>query len=321
MKIGLFDPGIEDNSGTYSTNLGDLIIQEAVDRELNRVFGGAEIFRVTTQAPVPPEYFPRLRECRHLLVGGTNLLSSFMREYKQWQITWQDAWRIRRAILLGIGWWQYQDRPDKLTWFTLLGALSWQGVHSVRDEYTLKKLQSLGFRNVLNTGCPTMWPFLEFDQASIPNRKADNALVMLTDYNRNHELDTRLVKLLQAYYQNVYFWPQGRSDLEYMNELNLPVHRLEHTIGSLKDFLGSGISVDYIGTRLHGGVHCILSGKRALVLEVDNRATEVSRDTGLPTAKRGDFDAMQRWITTPGGPDIRMPRAEIEKWRAQFRDG
>lgn len=318
MKIGLFDPGIEDNLGTKSSNLGDLIIQAAIDRELKLAFDDTEIFRISTQSPIPPAYFPQMHECRHLIVGGTNLLTSFMRDYKQWQITWSDAWRIRRAVLLGIGWWQYQKRPDWHTWFTLLGALSWRGIHSVRDEYSCEKLRALGFQNVLNTGCPTMWPFLEFDQESIPRTKSDNVLLMLTDYYRNYELDTKVVNLMLANYQNVYFWPQGRKDLEYLDELNLPVRRLEHTLDSLDDFLCSGIAVDYIGTRLHGGIRCLLAGKRALVLEVDNRAAEVGRDTGLPTAKREDFDAISRWIQGPGSLDIRMNRAAIEKWRAQF---
>lgn len=318
MKIGLFDPGIEDNHGTSSSNLGDLIIQAAVDRELKRTFGDAEIFRITTQAPVPRDYFPRMKECEHLLVGGTNLLSSFMREYKQWQITWQDAWRIRRAILLGIGWWQYQPPPDRYTRFVLRGALSWGGLHSVRDEYTRRMLITAGIKNVINTGCPTMWPFLEFDQSTVPVAKAPEVLLMLTDYYRAPEADKALVELLLASYGKVYFWPQGRKDLEYMNELNYPVVRLEHTMDSLNEFLRTGPVVDYVGTRLHGGVHCTLSRKRSLVLEIDNRAAEMGRDTGLAVVKRTDIEAIRKWIDEPRPCNIRMNADAIQKWRSQF---
>ncbi|MEJ0000265.1 MAG: hypothetical protein WDO13_14520 [Verrucomicrobiota bacterium] len=86
MKIALFDPGIEDNQGTPSSNLGDLIIQEAVHRELHRIFGSAEIVSVSTQARIPERSFPRLKESRYILVGGTNLLTSFVKQYRQWQI-------------------------------------------------------------------------------------------------------------------------------------------------------------------------------------------------------------------------------------------
>ena len=59
-------------------------------------------------------------------------------------------------------------------------------------------------------------------------------------------------------------------------------------------------------------------GSGAIGLYYGGRLAEHGHDVRF--LLRGDFDAMQRWITTPGGPDIRMPRAEIEKWRAQFRE-
>ncbi len=79
------------------------------------------------------------------------------------------------------------------------------------------------------------------------------------------------------------------------------MHCLEHTFDSLKKFLASGTPVDYIGTRLHGGVFCLLRGKRSLIVEVDNRATEIARDTGLPTVKRVDLETLRRWIA---GSDV-----------------
>lgn len=320
VKIGLFDPGIENNEGSSSTNLGDLIIQGAVQRELNRIFSKAEITRISTQVPIPEEKYPELRKCRHLIVGGTNLLSSFMGKYKQWKITAKDAWRIRRARLMGVGWWQYQDAPDRPTWFTLMGALSWRGLHSTRDEYTRQKLLAMGLRNVVNTGCPTMWPFLEFDQSSVPTTKAEDALLMLTDYRskRSVEPDSALVRVVLENYRNVYFWPQGRRDLDYMDKLGFPVIRLEHSMASLNEFLRTGPRVDYIGTRLHGGVHCLLAGKRSLIMEVDNRSAEISRDTGLPTAKPDDMEAVRRWIQGPTPLNIRMNGEAINRWRAQF---
>jgi hypothetical protein len=317
--ICLFDPGIEDPSGSPSSNLGDLIIQGAVERELRRVFGPVELDRISTHAPVPAGRLASLGNYRHLIIGGTNLLSSFMREYKQWEIGFHEARWIRRALMLGVGWWQYQKNPDWYTRCVLLAALSWRGWHSVRDEYTRKKLQTLGLFNVLNTGCPTMWPFLEFDQGSVPGTRSRQALVMLTDYYRNPDLDVRLVKLALARYDVVHFWPQGRKDLEYLDELGLPLRRLDHTMDSLNRFLREGPPVDYLGTRLHGGVHCLLARRRSLIVAVDNRASEMARDTGLPVVQRDDFDGMQRWIDGPSSLNIRLNAAAIERWRGQFR--
>jgi len=61
--------------------------------------------------------------------------------------------------------------------------------------------------------------------------------------------------------------------------------------------------------------------KRPLVLEVDNRAKEIARDTGFPTAPRGDFAAISRWIAGSSPLHIRINSAAIGQWREQFRAG
>lgn len=318
--LGLFDPGIENNEGVASANLGDLIIQHAVERELGRLFKGADLLRISTHVPLASAHLGRLRTCRQLFVGGTNLLSSKMRDYKQWQIGWKDAWSISRAILFGVGWWQYQEAPDWYTRFVLRGALSSRALHSVRDEYTRKKLAAIGIRNVVNTGCPTMWPLADMGTGCLPSSKSEVALVMLTDYAPNPELDSRLLELVTTAYKKVFFWPQGRKDIQYVSTLNTPMEMLPHSLAALDKFLAAGIQFDYIGTRLHGGIQCLLSGSRTLVLEVDNRAREIARDTGLPTAARGDFGFIKRWIAGPTVTAIKLNTVGIAFWRNQFRD-
>jgi len=299
--------------------LGDLIIQAAVNRELKNLFGPVEPLRISTQARMTPELRRRLRECDHLFVGGTNLLSAHMRRYRQWQISWLDAWRIRRAVLLGVGWWQYQDQPDLYTRFVLCGALSNSFFHSVRDSYTEKKLKAIGFERVINTGCPTMWPLADFDWARVPASRSPNVLVMLTDYLRNPELDAKLLTLLATTYEKVYFWPQGRNDLDYFTSLSVPIEPLAHSMTALNEFLNSDLRFDYIGTRLHGGVKCLLAGRRPLVLEIDNRAKEIALDTGFPTVARDDFEGIRRWIAGPTSLNIRTNSQAIAQWRSQFR--
>jgi hypothetical protein len=142
---------------------------------------------------------------------------------------------------------------------------------------------------------------------------------MLTDYMRNPELDAKLLALLVSTYEKVFFWPQGRNDLEYFRSLNFPIQPLEHSLTALNEFLSSDLSFDYVGTRLHGGVQCLLAGRRPLVLEVDNRAREIARDTGFPTAARDDFDAIRRWITGPTNLNIRIDVKAIAQWRGQFQ--
>lgn len=112
-------------------------------------------------------------------VCGTNLLSSDMRHQRMWNIRLRDAVMMRcgdlhkrellnfrlirekfqrtHVILLGAGWYQYQDEPTGYTKRILKALLDGQYLHAVRDEYTRQRLLKLGITNVLNTACPTMW--------------------------------------------------------------------------------------------------------------------------------------------------------------------
>ncbi|MCL6435193.1 MAG: polysaccharide pyruvyl transferase family protein [Leptolyngbyaceae cyanobacterium HOT.MB2.61] len=318
MKICLFDPGIENHDGSYSSNLGDLIIQEAVNRELNEIFENQEIIRFSTHSFLQPEHLKVIRTCPFIIVGGTNLLSSNMDQYRQWRLSLRHALRIQRAILFGVGWWQYQEDPNLYTKFFLKTVLSRKLNHSVRDRYTLKKLQAIGINNAINTGCPTMWPLAGIRSEEFPREKSSNVLVMLTDYKKKPELDRRLLELLRAKYTTVYVWPQGRGDKQYALDLGVSVTLLEHSLSSLDQFIHSGTPFDYIGTRLHGGVRCLCARKRSLILEVDNRAKEIAQDTDLPTVERDNLDYISQWIDGSSIPQIKLNMEAIQQWKNQF---
>ena len=326
MKICLLDPGLEHHSGEPSANLGDLIIQESVRRELTSLFNRTEIVQLSTHVPLHKEELAAVKQCSLVFVGGSNLLSSYMNQYKQWDISIWDAINIRKAILLGAGWWKYQGDLNRYTKALLKILMSRNVIHSVRDSYTQDKLKSItlkgfpvGIQNVLNTGCPTMWPLMDMNPADFPTQKAENVLLMLTDYRKVPDLDRRLLELLFEKYENVYFWWQGRGDEAYIRELDFPVKPVEHSLSALDDFIHSGISFDYIGTRLHGGIRCLRSKHRSLVIEVDNRAREISQDTNLQTVARDDFDYMRQWIDGSPTPQITLNTDAINRWRNQFK--
>ena len=320
LKICLLDPGIANHHQALSSNLGDLIIQEAVLRELNDLFGDQTITKISTHVPLEANHFQLIQESSIVLVGGTNLLSSQMNYYNQWKIFLRDALRLqKRVILLGVSWWQYQGRANLYTLALLHLALSSSGLHSVRDHYTELKLRSMGFWNVINTGCPTMWPLANLKPDDIPQTKAEKVLLMLTDYSRHLECDRALLELAIAQYETVYFWPQGAGDLDYVKSFNLPVTLLDRSIAALENLLATEVSLDYIGTRLHGGIRCLLAKRRSLILKIDHRATEIARSTGLPSADRHDFQSIKQWLNAPFVTQITIDTAAIERWRHQFK--
>ena len=78
--------------------------------------------------------------------------------------------------------------------------------------------------------------------------------------------------------------------------------------------------VDVLGNRLHGGIRALAKGRRALILEIDNRAREMARESNLPTVRRDDFARMAAWISGSPALNITMPWENIAVWKGQFQD-
>ena len=330
-QLCLLDPGLQTQAGAPSDNLGDLVIQDAVNQTLCALFPGCKITRYSTHEPLLDRQLHELARARAVIVGGTNLLSSKMRPYNRWSPKyrcWSNQWSIdllqalrirRKALLLGAGWRQYAGAPDLFSGIMYRTLLHPGALHSVRDDYSRKSLIQAGIPNVANTACVTMWGLTDAGLAAIPTEKAPVALVMLTDYSQNPAIDGPLLRLLEARYEQVYAWPQGTQDRAYLESLAFKGVLLERSLEGLDRFVGGDIPFDYIGTRLHGGIRCLQSRRRALILEIDNRATEIARDTGLPTVARDDFKAIESWIGGSAAVRLRLPREEIARWKETTR--
>lgn len=330
MKICILDPGLWDNNGTLSMNLGDIIIQRAVSQELENIFGECEFTRISSHIRMKEEQFRLMEDSDMIIVGGSNLLGNGIltrREllrfkvsfWRQWALTIQDARRIRNAILIGAGWWHYEKFIGPVTRMILIAALSDNAIHSVRDEYTKKKLNSIGIKNVVNTGCLTMWSLANIDPAAIPTEKSENALVMLTDTQPIPEHDAELLRILAEKYKRVFCWPQGSGDKDYVTSLGIPVIMLDHSTQAIEDFIRWEKDWDYVGSRLHGGLLCLQAKRRTLILRIDNRATEIAKDTGLFTVDRTDLASISRWIDGPTRTKININREAIDLWKSQFK--
>jgi len=319
VRLFVFDPAVK------TTNLGDVIIQSAVTRELESIFKGPLIYTVSVHKPLKKRDVQELRECDYVFVGGSNLLGNTVfrprtcRLWRQWKISLRDAKEVEKGILLGVGWRQYEGKTGRYTKRLLREALSDTLLHSVRDQYTLNKLKAVGIENVLNTGCPTIWPLAEFDSGEFPTGKADNAIVMLTDYKKNRKLDRNFLGLMNQKYRRVYCWPQSRKDIAYLKSFRLPITILDNSLVALQQFLEQ-TECDYIGTRLHGGIFCLLAKKRSLIIAVDNRAVELGKETGLPVVARDDLSKIEQWIEGSYETRITVNKEAIRQWKSQFEN-
>jgi polysaccharide pyruvyl transferase WcaK-like protein len=323
MNILVFNPALKDNQGALNDNLGDCIIWDSVQTQLKSIFGQtAPIQAISSQIDPGKREKGQIKAATHRFVGGTNLINSYMRYDRQWKVPVRTmAWR-HPAVLMGVGWQNYQSKPTRTTKLILHAILSHKYLHSVRDGYTENKLRLAGVKNVVNTSCPTLWDLAGAPRIINAQKPAERVLLMLTDYRTDEAWDRKLVDCLAAQYKEIILWPQGPGDRYYGSHLLFNVRSkarvLEYSMSSLDSLLASPEPLDYVGTRLHGGIKCLKAGKRGLILAVDNRATEIGKETGLPTVQRDEIEKVRQWITTTSPCKIHIPEEPILKWKRQF---
>lgn len=313
--LAIFDTSVS------SENLGDFLIMEAVNRHLNEIFPAALKLRVPTHEKLTEPSYRLLEATDYRIVGGTNLLSSRMNRYHQWNIGILDAWHLDNILLMGVGWWQYQDDPNIYTKYLLKSILHGRLLHSVRDSYTEQKLRDMGMSNVINTSCPTMWELTGEHCGEIPSRQAKNVVCTVTDYRKNREQDARWLERVGQCYEKVYIWPQGSGDRAYLRELELSedTEILDPTIRAFDRLLASEeLSLDYVGTRLHAGIRALQHRRRTIILGVDNRAREMAKDVNLEVVSRDDVRMLENRIREKWDTRITLPLEEITTWKTQF---
>lgn len=307
------------NTFIASRNTGDKIIMDSVKRELQEIFPNDFHYDVTSHEHLLLDSHLLLQKADHKIVGGTNMLSSNMPFYNQWKITWLDGLFLSDVTLMGVGWWQYQSKPNIYTRTLLKKVLSSKKIHSVRDQFTADMLQSIGISNVVNTTCPTMWKLTPSFCKKIPKKKANKVVFTLTSYKKDQKHDKAFVQALRNEYKSVIFWPQQPDDLSYFSAFKnvSDIEVLAPNLFSFDAFLEKN-KTDYVGTRLHAGIRALNKTKRSLILAVDNRAKEISRDTNLPVIERSDTSAITKWINTSEKTSIVLPTKNIKTWKQQF---
>ncbi|MBC3787407.1 polysaccharide pyruvyl transferase family protein [Spirosoma utsteinense] len=317
LQIGIMDPTI----GT--ANQGDFIIKDAISKQLLSILPNSFITNYPSQLHRGIDTVLQQRKSEDLMfVAGTNLLSSNMNQYYQWKVGPLDAAFLKnRYILFGVGWWQYQDTPNSYTRWLYQNVLSTKYSHAVRDSYAKNKLEEAGIKNVINTSCPTLWDLTKERCMAIPTKKATDVVTTLTFYHKDPQKDKFLLDELLKSYQTVYLWIQGFNDLGYLHELGYKdenrIQLIEPTLQAFDEALKEN-DIDYVGTRLHAGVRALQHGRRTMIVAVDNRALEISRDTNLNVVPRTEVERIQNFTASDYKTQINLPQANIDLWKSQF---
>ena len=101
------------------------------------------------------------------------------------------------------------------------------------------------------------------------------------------------------------------DDLGFLNKVNI----VGPSLKCYDKILSEG-QVDYIGTRLHGGIRALNHCIRTVIISCDNRAQEISNDTGLPIIKENEIsELLPKWINSEVLTDIRIPQQNIIQWK------
>lgn len=325
-------------------NIGDYIIKWYCDQIIKELFPKMMTVLIPTRERLSKLSMKHIASSDYTFICGTNLLSSNMRKFQQWNIHLLDAIGIRcgnlhkneilniklikqkimdmHMILFGTGWHQYQNMPTTYTKLLFSLLFDKHYIHSVRDSYTKNMLEEIGIKNVINTSCPTMWKLTEEHCSLIPHVKAKSVVTTFTNYNKDKKYDVEILRMLKRNYKQVFIWLQAIEDYEYLkmfpNSIKEGIRIIPPSLEKYNDLLQSE-DIDYVGTRLHGGINALNYKRRSLILAVDNRATEIAKDTNLPVMDRTtNIQSIEEKINNSWITEITLPLENIYCWKNQF---
>ncbi len=306
-----------------SDNTGDEIIMKSIDSQMDCLsLSGQRI-------DIPSHYYQgRLgrkyqKDAAFTIAAGSNMLGFQGYLRRQWKVSDLDLiFGKNKTLLFGVGWQSYHTRAGLFNKISLRRLLDIDGPHSVRDQFTADKLHSLGFSNVYNTGCPTMWELGGVQEKINLNKRSQRVIYTITNYNKDISREVGWLTKLRNFYKELIFWPQSFEDVAYHEEIEQNIElkptKLECNLASFEAELLKG-DLDYIGTRLHAGVFAMQKGNNALINAIDNRAYEISKDTNLPIFNFTNLEAIDKFALRDTVLSLNLDHSTILKFQEAFR--
>ena len=315
------------DTSVASQNKGDDIIMECCRKELDFILRSN--FEYTLPTHVSPFRWYQVwrnsyriqsyANCELKFIGGSNILcKDLLTHYPQWNINWFNCKPLMGCIGVGVG----AGSGDKSNWYTrkmYQRLLTHEYYHSVRDERTKAYLESLGLK-AINTGCVTMWMLTPEFCNTIPASKSDKVVFTLTRHSQRDLRNQFLIDTLMDNYQEVFFWPQGISDYEYLHQYNHidRIKILPASKNAYDEFLTDNYT-DYVGTRLHGGIYAMRHGRRSIIIAIDERAREINASNHLNCIDINDLSSLPDYVNSNIETRVMMDFDCINKWKEQFR--
>lgn len=310
-------------------NLGDYIIRDSINNEMKYILDENFVVRCATHTPIcnfvnllkKGPIYEYCKKADYKFLCGTNIFKgTLLKINSDWAINLKSIPFYKKSIALGCGLGKNKKGYyDFYTKFIYKRILSKEYYHSARDEKTKEFIESLGFK-AINTGCPTTWKLTSEHCKKIPKSKSKSVVFTLTDYSKNEKLDQELINILTKEYSKVYYWPQGTGDLDYITKLkNIEnIEIIGPNLQSYVDLLKKG-NIDYVGTRLHGGIYAMQNYVRTIIIIIDNRARDMKKTYNLNTIEREKISNLSELINSIFETKIKINEENINKFKQQFK--
>lgn len=316
----LFDPTV----GT--TNKGDDIIMRGVYSGLKEIMKDRYVIHFpthTTPFSIFQNYFwwkaKFVKNADLKFVCGTNLLAKNMRyPVNNWNINLFNSKPLVNSILVGVGNSLLNKKSNIYTRKLYKRVLNKEYFHSVRDDSTKEMLESMGYK-AITTGCPTLWGITPEIMKQIPEKKAESVVMTVTGSDRDPIRDQIMLNICRKNYSKRFLWLQTIHDLPYLKTLQEleDVEIISPDLDTYKEFLETH-NVDYVGTRLHGGIFAMQHKKRSIIIAIDNRATNINKVNNLNCIQRNQIETLDAKINSDFKTKLRIDFLNIEKWKNQF---
>lgn len=311
-----------------TANKGDDIIMECCRKELEPLLKNA--FELTLPTHVSSfHWYQILRNssavrnyasCKFKFACGTNLLiPHLLTHYPQWNINLFNYQPLKGTVLLGVGAGAGAEGPiERYSKMVYNKMLSKDYYHSLRDERSKRYVERLGLK-AINTGCVTMWKLTPEFCAQIPTHKSKKVIFTITASENVNPLDQKMIDILAHNYDQIYFWPQGMHDYEYLQRLKYPEHLiiLPSTKNDYDKYLSEN-DTDYVGTRLHGGIYAMRHKRRSIIIAIDERASSIKSDTNINCIEHKQIEELEILVNREIVTNVKMPLDEIARWKNQF---
>ena len=311
--IGLIVPDV------CTFNIGDLIISKNIEKIIHDIFPNHFQIKIPMYNCTDKKIKEIIRKSEYIFLCGTGILTN---QLYHWPVKINDY--NKNVILMGLGWNSYENKSMRKKQKKKYNSiLSNKFIHSLRDSYTENKIKQELNISTINTTCPSLWN-LNID--NIERKKSKNVLFSLHYSKGNSKYSIKMLEMLGKNYEKIYFYAQSPYDYDLLekvikkSKLLKAVNIIKPNIISLNQFIKNK-NFDYIGQRLHGGVHCLNNGKRAFIFGVDNRAIEIHKDINLPVYNFNDFgiEKIENDINSIFESEINLPIKNINAWLDQFK--